>query len=82
MKPALWMCMLLLVTGCEKKIVDAPLQKPAAPTGREETRSLQNIQPIYDTTGIRSKVDQALDQNDKRTENLDQQLDHANKSSE
>ncbi len=81
MKLNLWICalLMLLAVGCEKKVtMEVPTQKPAQPSGREETKNLENVKPLgYDTTQVRTKLDAALDQNDKRTENLDKQVDQA-----
>jgi hypothetical protein len=55
--------------------------KPAEPEagayqGREDTRSLQNADNIgYDGTGIQKKLDGALDKNDRRSADLDSQID-------
>ena len=67
--------------GCEKKpTVPQPEIQPApsASSGRQETKRLEVYDPLgYDGKGIRGKVDQALDQNEKRAENVAQQINQA-----
>ncbi len=44
--------------------------------GREETKALQNVDNIgYDGTGIQKKLDSALNQNDHRATELNNQID-------
>ncbi len=44
--------------------------------GREETKALQNADNIgYDGTGIQKKLDSALNQNDQRAAELNNQID-------
>lgn len=63
--------------GCEKKItMAAPESQPSAPSGREETKRLEAYDPLgYGGKGVRNKLDQALDQNEKRAEQLEQHID-------
>ncbi len=77
----LLLVMAFATTGCEqKKLKDAVVSpQPAAP-GRDETRSLEVYKPIgVDGKEVRAKVDQLLNENDKRVENLDKQIDQSAK---
>lgn len=75
MRTVLSLCILSL-SACS-----APTPSPAANTqgqdaGRPETKSIQAADAVgYDGTGIRGKVDAALDQNDRRATDIDAQID-------
>lgn len=76
--------LLCLLSGCEKKpLVPQPEIQPApsassGSSGREETKRLEAYDALgYDGKAIRGKVDQALDQNEKRAENVAQQINQA-----
>lgn len=66
---------ILLIAGCSSPT--APEAKDAEKyQGREETKSLQNADNIgYDGTGIQKKLDKALDQNDQRASDLNNQIE-------
>lgn len=72
---SLYLCAALLgsvVSGCGKP----PEEGAVADTGRKETRSLEAVDSIgYAGSGVRKKVDTALDANDERTDTLDQAID-------
>ncbi|HEY0916034.1 MAG TPA: hypothetical protein VGE22_14265, partial [Solimonas sp.] len=63
----------LLLGACSKP------EEPVAdrePQGREETRGIRNTEAIgYSGSAIADKVDGALDANDARKSQLDQQID-------
>jgi starvation-inducible outer membrane lipoprotein len=66
-----------MLTGCVNP--NPPVQKADDTEkyqGREETKALQNADNIgYDGTGIQKKLDKALDQNDQRAADLNNQID-------
>lgn len=70
-------CSALMLSGC---INPNPPVQNAEDTekyqGREETKALQNADNIgYDGTGIQKKLDSALNQNDQRAAELNNQID-------
>lgn len=73
----IWFGMVLILAGC---VNPNPSAKNAEDSekyqGREETKSLQNADNIgYDGTGIQKKLDKALDQNDQRASDLNNQIE-------
>ncbi|MFA5938268.1 MAG: hypothetical protein WC809_02840 [Sinimarinibacterium sp.] len=51
-------------------------RKPRSTEGREETRNIRNTEAIgYAGNAIADKVDSALDTNDQRKEQLDEELE-------
>jgi PBP1b-binding outer membrane lipoprotein LpoB len=67
----------LLLTGCVNPNPPVQTAEDAEKyQGREETKALQNADNIgYDGTGIQKKLDKALDQNDQRAADLNNQID-------
>ncbi|MEQ1439138.1 hypothetical protein AAG565_07225 [Fontimonas sp. SYSU GA230001] len=64
----------LLILGACGSAEDAP--KPRSTAGREETRNIRNTEAVgYAGGAIADKLDSALDANDQRKEQLDQELD-------
>jgi|GWRWMinimDraft_5_1066013.scaffolds.fasta_scaffold19822_2 PBP1b-binding outer membrane lipoprotein LpoB len=67
----------LLISGCsEPSTPEVKAEDAEKYQGREETKSLQNADNIgYDGTGIQKKLDKALDQNDQRAAELNEQIE-------
>lgn len=67
--------LILLGAACSSGHQDAPGKKANATQGREETKNIRALDAVgVDGTDISKQVDQALNANDKRKEQLDKEL--------
>ena len=78
MTQIIWLALMISLTGCinpNPPVQDAKDKEKYQ--GREETKALQNADNIgYDGTGIQKKLDTALDQNEQRAGELEQQIEN------
>ena len=67
---------ILALSACSAPTPPQAANTQGQDAGRPETKSIQAADAIgYDGTGIRGKVDAALDQNDRRATDIDAQID-------
>jgi hypothetical protein len=73
----LWLGMALMLAGCTSPEPPAPKDRePGKYQGRDDTQSLRNADAVgYDGAAIQEKQDAALDKNEQRAADLDQQIE-------
>lgn len=65
----------LLLAACNPQPDDSGQRESRAGQGREETQGIRNTENIgYSGNAVADRLDAALDANDRRTEDLDRQL--------
>jgi hypothetical protein len=67
--------LVLLAAACSSGHQETPSEKATDTQGREETKNIRALDAVgVEGTAISKQVDQALDTNDKRKEELDKEL--------